>query len=315
MPEIQPKIPFAVMFHHFWDGSKHKYIQGALRSDEFEDLLINSRSHKFISADIWLEKLSNKTLTPHETCVTFDDALLSQYDIAKPILNKLGLKAIWFIYSSACEGNSDDFEVYRYFRNLGFESIDNFHQNFFENVSIVLSQKKAKEIQRSKIAKNYFIEHTLYSEIERVFRYFRDQILTPYEFRQVMDHMMSKSNFDIENIKKTISLTNNELRELHKDRDIIGLHSFSHPVNFRRLNLEEQVSEYFQNAMHLYKILGHSPNVMAHPSNSYDETTLAILRGMGVKFGFRSNNEFIGKSELELPRIDHVIFRRMINNT
>ena len=44
---------------------------------------------------------------------------------------------------------------------------------------------------------------------------------------------------------------------------------------------------------------------LSHPSNSYDETTLQILRGLGVKLGFQANMTAPGNTDLEWPREDH----------
>ena len=42
---------------------------------------------------------------------------------------------------------------------------------------------------------------------------------------------------------------------------------------------------------------------MSYPSNSYNETTIKILRDKGIKFAFRADN-LIRRAPYELPRID-----------
>jgi hypothetical protein len=45
---------------------------------------------------------------------------------------------------------------------------------------------------------------------------------------------------------------------------------------------------------------------MSHPCGNYSGETLAILAGMGIKKGFRSNMAVDGiRSALEVPREDH----------
>ena len=153
--ENKTNKPFAVMFHHFWGKYEHKYIQGALKAEEFESLLTNSGKYKFLSAEVWLEKLKSRNLNQFETCVTFDDSLLSQYEIARPVLEKLNIRAFWFIYSSACKGNGDPFEVYRYFRNLAFAEIDSFHDCFFRYLEKIISEKEILKLQNSRKAQNH----------------------------------------------------------------------------------------------------------------------------------------------------------------
>ena len=42
---------------------------------------------------------------------------------------------------------------------------------------------------------------------------------------------------------------------------------------------------------------------MSYPSNSYNETTIKILKNKGIKFAFRADN-LNEHSPYELPRID-----------
>ena len=46
-------------------------------------------------------------------------------------------------------------------------------------------------------------------------------------------------------------------------------------------------------------------NVVAHPCNAYDGTTLGILENFGVRIGYRDNMRVIGRGGLEFPREDH----------
>jgi hypothetical protein len=44
---------------------------------------------------------------------------------------------------------------------------------------------------------------------------------------------------------------------------------------------------------------------MSHPCNSYNATTLSVLRELGITVGFRANMAAGKISELEYPREDH----------
>lgn len=59
-------------------------------------------------------------LAASDLCLTFDDALLCQYEVTLPVLDSVGLKAFWFIYSSVFCGGLEPREVYRYFRTAAF---------------------------------------------------------------------------------------------------------------------------------------------------------------------------------------------------
>ena len=58
------------------------------------------------------------------------------------------------------------------------------------------------------------------------------------------------------------------------------------------------------------RVTGRPPIVVSHPCNSYRPETLDLLRGMGVRLGFRANMAKRDYSLLELPRIDHAVLVR-----
>ena len=90
-------------------------INGAAENRFFADLsvayqvLLESgflRENIYIlDAKDWIERRERGRLKAREVCFTFDDSLLSQYEIALPVLNKFKIKAFWFIYSKILTGD------------------------------------------------------------------------------------------------------------------------------------------------------------------------------------------------------------------
>ena len=70
-------------------------------------------------------------LEQQHLCLTFDDALLCQYDIAKPVMDRFGITGFWFVYSSVFQGELEILEIYRYIRCVYFDTIDKFYVGFF----------------------------------------------------------------------------------------------------------------------------------------------------------------------------------------
>ena len=126
----------SIMFHHFHD-EKHLPAQGSLSASQFDEMLdwLNSR-YNLIGAREYLDKFENSRLTEKDVCLSFDDALLCQYDLAIPILEARGIDAFFFVYSSVFSGDPDNFEVFRYFRTNNFSDIDDFYTQFFKLVKI-----------------------------------------------------------------------------------------------------------------------------------------------------------------------------------
>ena len=83
----------SVMFHHFHDA-KHPPFQGSLSSSDFIEMIdwLNER-YSILAASQYKEKFENGTLKNSDICLSFDDALKCQYDIAVPVMERLGIQA------------------------------------------------------------------------------------------------------------------------------------------------------------------------------------------------------------------------------
>ena len=80
------------MFHHF-HNEKHLPSQGSLSANEFSNMLdwLN-KSFNILEAEEYLNKFESSKLQPNDICLSFDDALLCQYDIAFTNIKKKKLK-------------------------------------------------------------------------------------------------------------------------------------------------------------------------------------------------------------------------------
>ena len=69
---------------------KNIYLaKGSLSANEFSNMLdwLN-KSFNILEAQEYLNKFESSKLLANDICLSFDDALLCQYDIALPILRK-----------------------------------------------------------------------------------------------------------------------------------------------------------------------------------------------------------------------------------
>src|ERR1700712_3764530 len=120
-----------VMFHHF-HSSIHPAGQGSISGEELSRLIESIRPERIVPAREFLLRAERQQLHPNDVCLTFDDNLRCQYDVALPVLRRFGLTAFWFVYTSVLQGNSEPLEIYRAFRTVHFASIDDFYAAFFE---------------------------------------------------------------------------------------------------------------------------------------------------------------------------------------
>ena len=85
-----------IMFHHF-HGKTHPKAQGSISCEEFEELIIKIGLDRVVSAKFFTESILNNSLPKNSVCLTFDDNLKCQFDIALPVLKIKCRTGIWKI--------------------------------------------------------------------------------------------------------------------------------------------------------------------------------------------------------------------------
>jgi peptidoglycan/xylan/chitin deacetylase (PgdA/CDA1 family) len=303
-----------LMFHHFFDD-KHPKGQGAIDAGCFTRLLKEVGTDRILSPEAWTVRALSGALRDGDLCLTFDDALRCQYDVALPVLDELGLTAFWFVYSSVFEGGREPLEIFRYFRTVAFPDIDAFYDAF----EAAIARSECAELVRIKLdgvdIANHLKEAAFYTLRDRRFRYIRDLVLGPERYEDVMWQMIRSAGFEDSIPSSLLWLDNDCLRDLAARGHAIGLHSYSHPTRLGDLPLERQREEYKRNSDHVARILGAAPVSMSHPCGSYTSETLDMLSTMGVRIGFRANLAQADYSLLEMPRIDHAVLMKQLNLT
>ena len=303
-------MTFGVMFHHLHDHV-HKRGQGSISKNEFKNI-ISFLKKKYIlnNADIYIEKILKKKITAKDVCLTFDDSLKCQIDIALPILKKEKIKAFFFVYSGAFNHNPDNLEIFRHFRNTKYQNINLFYKDFFQYLKI-FSPSDFVKFQK-KFTIKYLSHYKFYSTKDRQFRFCRDKILNKDSYDALMFKLMEKKSFDYKSAIKKLFMKKSDLKNLIKFKQVIGLHSTTHPVNLPNLLYKEQMKEYKDNMYFIKKLTKSNPISMSHPFGRYNKNTLKILNDIGIKIGFLSYKRNKINSLLEIPRVDHVEFVKIL---
>ncbi len=304
-----------LMFHHFHDGKTYIQSQGSITAEEFDRMLtLYKKSWNLITAREWFERAASDRLGEKDVCLTFDDALLSQYAIALPVLDKHNLNAFWFVYTAALTGKPEKLELYRYYRYKCFDSVDTFYAAFYGEVGRFAVKEKIASGLRNYDAKAFLNNYPAYSASDKKFRYIRDIILTKAEYEEIMDGMLQKSELPLAKIQETFWMKPEHVTRLRNEGHIVGLHSHTHPTLLEKLSREEQQKEYSENARVLEALLGEKAVSMSHPSNSYNADTLEILRKLGIQVGFRATPDKETYSKLEYPRFDNTFLIKEVRN-
>ncbi len=306
-PDYHQNYPHGIMFHRFYGPSLPKY-QGALSATELESLILNIGIDRIIDPKQWLDRLENNMLKNDHICLTFDDCLKSQIQIAEPVLKKYNLTAFFFVHSLTFFNEVDFNEV---FSNIISSKYNNFQKFLIEFLSFLqLDDKIFSEEKYIKFKISMENSYSFYSDSDIKYRYLRNKYFDNAEFINLMRNFFSEKDFLNDINYDAIWMNESDLLNLIKSGNMIGLHSYSHRINFQNLSYADQLVEYKKNILHLENLCGYKIKCASHPLGSYNSDTLKILKDLGIECAFRSNNiipplsKKINPNKLELARVD-----------
>jgi hypothetical protein len=184
-----------LMFHHFV-GGKHPPGPGAIDAETFDACLNYAGRSRILSSDEWLWKVKRQRLDKRDLCVTFDDGLACQFDIALPVLRSRSILAFWFVYSAPLHGEPSMLEVWRLFRNSCFDSVEDFYERFYETLSVLDWRKEVDAALANYDPAPLQAAHPYYSVADLRFRFVRDEVLTLAQYETAMNRMMQDRGAD-----------------------------------------------------------------------------------------------------------------------
>ena len=274
------------MFHHFYKDKNQVFGDGALNNNDLVRLIISiKKKFKILDPEEYFQELNNGK--KNIVCFTFDDNLLSQYQISLETLNYFNIKAFWFIYSSVFQKKRDDFEIYRRFRKQHYSNFNSFYKHFIEFAEI--SKNKLQSIKDTSFYHNIQSNYNFYSENEIIFRIIRDKILEKDEYKKLMFKLIRSKNLSYEDLSKDLWMNNSHLKKLSKSGHEIGVHGYYHDRILNSLNYKDQLKSIRDNYNHIKKTIGKNPISASYPSNSFNLETINILKGLNIKIVFCSN--------------------------
>ena len=311
------KFPHGIMFHRFKNSDIKDSGYGALSASDLDRLIKFIGKDRILNPNQWINNIKKNNLSNKDLCLTFDDGLKSQFKVALPVLNKYKIKAFWFIHSNTSKNNYDKSEIYSILIVKKFKKYENFTQKFLEYLEINENLFKSKSFQK------YFnSEKKLYkffSKNEIKYKYLRDIYFERIKFEKLMDNFFKSYGLKIKSFYKNTWMSKNDIKNLSKEGHLVGMHSFSHPFRMSALTNKKQFNEYYKNYKYLEKITKLKPISMSHPLDSYNRTSLNILKKLGILCGFRSHTKTnkgkkINPSKLEIAREDPSNILKLLRN-
>tara|TARA_B110000967_G_scaffold104658_1_gene107343 strand:+ start:4203 stop:5147 length:945 start_codon:yes stop_codon:yes gene_type:complete len=303
-----------VMFHYFHNGKGiHKKTQGSIDKSQLSRIIKKIGRKNILDADIFLNKHIEKKLKPSDVCFTFDDGLKSQFDIALPVLEDYKIKSFFFVGTSQFTNEIGYIELFRFFRNNFFKNINEYYTYFYKYVDFDVNKIFLNEYNSLKKLK---LKFQYYSINDLKFRMVRDKFLTKSEYEKINFRMFKDKNFQYKKFEKKFYMNKKDLRIIDQNKHIVGLHSHSQFHRIGKLNKKIQTREYKKNINLLSSILNKPNNYfksMSHPNGSYSAKTLAILKNLGIRLGFKQimtiekdkGMKKINNSPLEIARKPH----------
>ena len=222
-----------IMFHHFHDDEAHSRGPGSISKDDFYKMINFIGKKNILDADIFYEKMINKKLKENEVCLTFDDAIKCQIDIALPVLEELKIKSFFFPHTSMIIGKPDNLEVFRHFRINYFDNVNEFYNNFYK---VLDKDLKYFFDNNSKTIKSLKVKSPFYTLEDIKFRLTRDTLLTRDQYEETMLLMMKEKKLVPSDLYPKLLFNKNDLKKLDSLGHLVGLHSHTHPTSIETLS-------------------------------------------------------------------------------
>jgi len=274
------------MFHRLHKTGAKPLGQGSISDSIFRNIIHKIGPQNIISPSEWMNIKNSEEMKQSKFCLTFDDGLKSQYEIASPILDEFNIKAFYFIYTKTFSCSYDKNEIANYLITNQYESIELFltiFKSYLNKFNLKINKSKFEQYK-----KKMFSFFPFYSHNDLEYRYIRNSLLTLKQFDTIIEEIIDKENLTIKNIANELWMNENEVKDLANKGHEIGLHSHTHPFSMETLNKDEQYKEYNKNFNIIKKITGIKPKSMSHPLNSRNKDTIEILKKLKISCGFSS---------------------------
>jgi peptidoglycan/xylan/chitin deacetylase (PgdA/CDA1 family) len=303
------------LFHRIRGSYKHKAMVlmyhriATLQTDPWQlavtpenfarQLQVLKQQYHVISVNELVRDVHNNSIKSKTVCITFDDAYVDNYLYAKPLLEKYGCPAMFFV-PSAYIGVSKPFwwdeleDIILHSDHLpasislliGSESFE-----FTDNDAILTEDLKTKQ----KLWRWFDDAPTKRCELYLAL-WKRLRPLPVNEIMALLQQVKTWANYGTPVGTDNLPMTVLQLKEMcnHPLLDI-GIHTATHPA-LASHSKEVQQHEIATCMLYLEKISGRKIATIAYPYGNYNEDTLAVVKEQNLSAAFTTNARVIDKS-------------------
>lgn len=263
-----PSGPHAVMAHYFVKDDAHR-TQGALTPDEWRRGL-DAYGDRLISAPEWIKRAVAGELSD-EVTVTIDDGLYEAYLYAKPALDERGIRAAWNIYSLPYVGVPLAQEEWRWVRNRAFPALQDFYDAWW---GLIGGEDIARAMPRA-----YLADYGYLTDIDRLYRYWRNELASPQQYETVMSQLGQAHPFDAS--RHWLSFA--DLQGLVNAGHVVGLHTHTHPLHLVDATREQIAMEWATCAHLLHQF---RPTTASYPCGQMMDASIAWFKSHGIELAW-----------------------------
>jgi len=277
-----------LMYHKIGNPASDPWELSVSQENFESHLQVLKNSYNVVSTDELISQIQQNKIKNKSVAITFDDGLLNNYELARPLLQKYQIPATFFITDSNIGKNKlfwwDELEeivlhTEELPKKFDLEILGNrveFNLNDEAILTPALRLKNKNLIAykpNSKRAELYYHLWEICSpckaqDQQKIIAQIKDWAGT--EIANGMDVCMTWKQ--VEDLSQSALFT-------------IGGHTHNHPSLYDH-DAEYQQQEILGNKKLLESKLGININSFAYPSGRYDDSTLKVIKGSGFKGAF-----------------------------
>ena len=271
-----------------------------------------------------IEQVLSKKIQKPFIILTFDDGYADNYLLAKPLLEKYGLPATFFITSKHL-GQEKEFwwdELENIL--LHTESLTRYLSLCLQNISFDFDLQDEEILTETLKQKHCHWNAYLEPPTRRSKLYLELwQLLSPLSYAE-QQHLLAalRQWAGITECPRTsyLPMLEAQLRELAThELFTIGGHTVSHPA-LAHHPAEIQRHEIAQNKELLEALTGSTINSFAYPSGNYNNTTIDIIRQQGIQIAFTTQHQVVKEKDdpyqigrFQINNWPGTVFERMLS--